>query len=432
MSDMIGSYLFRPRAHNGWRLATAAVPAALQRPQPPTLPPVRSSRDGPLRVEVRPLGDLDAIVEQWDGLAGRALERNIFAEPAFALTAARHLAEARSALAVLVWEDDGAAGDTTPAILAGLFPVLWPRLPLTPGAVRGWRPSLAALGLPLVDQARAEAVIEAYLLFLGERGPRCAGALFPMVPDNGPFAQALANVAHRGNRLMRRFDVHQRAVLRNGPTAAGVVEEAVGARKLKELRRQLRRLGEVGEIGFEHAREPRAVRDAVEIFLALEASGWKSNRGTAMIQDAGAAALVRTMTRELARQGRCRVDVLKAGIQPVAAAITLDAGDRAFFWKIAYHDAFARFSPGVQLTLELTRRQLERKSVALTDSCATADHPMIDHIWRDRMAVVDLFVATGPQPSFAGLAAGAREATGRRVRRLAKTAYRRLGGGKRS
>jgi hypothetical protein len=28
-------------------------------------------------------------------------------------------------------------------------------------------------------------------------------------------------------------------------------------------------------------------------------------------------------------------------------------------------------------------------SIARADSCATADHPMIDHIWRERLALSD-------------------------------------------
>jgi hypothetical protein len=27
------------------------------------------------------------------------------------------------------------------------------------------------------------------------------------------------------------------------------------------------------------------------------------------------------------------------------------------------------------------------------DSCATADHPMIDHLWRERLALTDLLIA---------------------------------------
>ncbi|HEY7298717.1 MAG TPA: GNAT family N-acetyltransferase, partial [Xanthobacteraceae bacterium] len=38
--------------------------------------------------------------------------------------------------------------------------------------------------------------------------------------------------------------------------------------------------------------------------------------------------------------------------------------------------------------------------VVCADSCATADHPMIDHIWRERLPLCDLMVALRPQAPF--------------------------------
>ena len=113
--------------------------------------------------------------------------------------------------------------------------------------------------------------------------------------------------------------------------------------------------------------------------------------------------------------------------RPIAAAITLRSGPHAWFWKIAYDEAFARASPGVQLTLDLTRQMLADQSLAHTDSCATAGHPMIDHLWRERLTLCDLLIA----PSAASLAQFrvARQleslrraliATAKRVRDLAK------------
>jgi hypothetical protein len=49
----------------------------------------------------------------------------------------------------------------------------------------------------------------------------------------------------------------------------------------------------------------------------------------------------------------------------------------------------------VQLTLDVTKQFLADEAVAQTDSCATADHPMIDHLWRDRLALTDLLIAPG-------------------------------------
>lgn len=66
---------------------------------------------------------------------------------------------------------------------------------------------------------------------------------------------------------------------------------------------------------------------------------------------------------------------------------------QAWLLKIAHDEALARFSPGVQLMLEVSRDLIEDTGIAWTDSCADAGHPMIDHLWRERLAVADLLVA---------------------------------------
>jgi hypothetical protein len=56
----------------------------------------------------------------------------------------------------------------------------------------------------------------------------------------------------------------------------------------------------------------------------------------------------------------------------------------------------------VQLTLDVTKSLLADERVAQTDSCATADHPMIDHIWRERLPLCDRLIAVRPQAPFSG------------------------------
>ena len=63
--------------------------------------------------------------------------------------------------------------------------------------------------------------------------------------------------------------------------------EALGAKKLKELRRQRHRLAEHGVVRFEVARTREEVAAALEVFLQAGSQRLESRRGTALIQDAG-------------------------------------------------------------------------------------------------------------------------------------------------
>jgi hypothetical protein len=74
----------------------------------------------------------------------------------------------------------------------------------------------------------------------------------------------------------------------------------------------------------------------------------------------------------------------------------LRSGDTAWCWKIAYDEQHARASPGVQLMLQATKTLLAEPGLSHIDSCAAPDHPMIDHIWRERLPLADRLVRPGP------------------------------------
>ena len=83
---------------------------------------------------------------------------------------------------------------------------------------------------------------------------------------------------------------------------------------------------------------------------------------------------------------------MHAGATAVAAAIVLRHQDRAFYFKLGVDERFAKYSPGVQLTLDLTRHLCADPAIASADSTASPDHPMINPIWRGRFAVGDVLI----------------------------------------
>ena len=204
--------------------------------------------------------------------------------------------------------------------------------------------------------------------------------------------KAITEVMRQGGLRPRLLQSHFRACLDARREADDLLRDALGGKKLKELRRQRSRLGEHGAVRFDVARTPEAVAAGIEIFLALEASGWKAKRGTALRQDEGDAGFIRSATHGLAETGQCEIVTLHAGDTPVAAAIVLRHRDRAFYFKLGVDGRFAKFSPGVQLTLDLTRHLCADAVLATADSTASADHPMINPIWRGRLKIGDVLI----------------------------------------
>ena len=326
-----------------------------------------------------------AIAGDWRTLCDRALEPNGYYLPDWELAVNASALGRTGASALCAWSD------LPSAKLIGLTPVvsLWQayRIPLP--ALASGHP-YGTLCTPLLDRDGADAAAMR-LLHAARRAGAHALVLRDLALDGAVMRAINAAVAHDGLRP-RLLQSYSRASLDATRDGDELLRDALGAKKLKELRRQRHRLAEHGPVGFEVARTPHEVAAALETFLQLEASGWKGRRGTALIQHAGDAAFIRRAAVALADNRQCEIVSLRVGDTAIAAGIVLRHQDRAFFFKLGVDERFAKFSPGVQLTLDLTRHLCADPAIASANSTAGADHPMINPIWRGRFAIGDVLV----------------------------------------
>lgn len=357
-----------------------------------------------------PLAGVSA--SQWRALSDRAAEPNGYYLPEWELAVNATARGRLDAAALGAWR--GASR------LIGLVPVIsmWRAYKIPLPALVSADP-YGTLCTPLLDADMAE---EAAMSLL--RRARRAGAhalIFRATSLDGPAMQAFNAVLHRAGMEPLVLQSHVRACLDASGDAEDVLREALGAKKLKELRRQRNRLAEHGAVHFDVARTPSETATAIETFLKLEASGWKGERGTALGQDAGDAAFIRRAVPALAATGQCEIVSLRAGETPVAAAIVLRHRDRAFYFKLGVDERFAKYSPGVQLTLDLTRHLCADPDIATVDSTASPDHPMINPIWRGRLAIGDVLIPlrrNDPVVALIRTALGLRSAIREPARRL--------------
>jgi CelD/BcsL family acetyltransferase involved in cellulose biosynthesis len=328
-----------------------------------------------------PLGDISAA--QWRALAERAAEPNGYYLPDWELAVNASARGRIGASTLSAWNDA--------TRLIGLMPVISMSraygIPL-PALVSA--DAYGSLCTPLLDRNMAHQAVARMLQEARQAGAHAL--ILRTMSLDGAAMKAFTEVLRDGGMRPRMLQSHVRACLDATRNADELLREALGAKKLKELRRQRHRLAEHGAVQFEVARKPADVAAAIETFLALEASGWKGKRGTALGQHDGDAAFVRRATAALAETGQCEIVSLRAGETPVAAAIVLRHQDRAFYFKLGVDERFAKFSPGVQLTLELTGHLCADPAIASADSTASPDHPMINPIWRGRLAIGDVLI----------------------------------------
>lgn len=333
-------------------------------------------------------GLLDVPEAAWADLAARAIEPNAFYHPAWARAMARRDADPTHVRALLAWDSPARTR------LIGLLPVVpaWRALYLPLPVMVAWQ-AYAPLTVPLIDRDMTDMAARALVAAAREAG--ALALLLPALAEEGPAAAALRAAMAEFDGKTFTFNRHQRARLDATPDGDETIAAALGAKKVKELRRQRNRLSDDGEVAFTIAAPGPDTATALDAFLALEASGWKGISGTALTQSEEDSRFIRDAVPALVADGAAHVATLSSGDKVVAAGILLRHLRRGYFFKIAYDEAAAKTSPGVQITLDITRALCADAGIDDVDSIAISNHPMIDKIWRARLSIADMIVPAG-------------------------------------
>ncbi|MBD8877351.1 GNAT family N-acetyltransferase [Roseibium polysiphoniae] len=355
-------------------------------------------------------GHLDA----WRKLSVSALDPNPFFGPDFLIPFLENTGRSGVRLFVIRC---GRTGDWLMAAPMGRR-----RLGLAVSAASSWATEYGPLGTPLLSVEAPQSVPAAFLALTAEK-TRLPLIAFHYLPFESATARAIEDT---GNWSFRRGPVSMRASHAAGPEGEAQFAKAFSGKRRKELPRLIRRLSQEGEVRFEsHSGDD--VPRYFESFLQLEASGWKGTRGTALLSHQNTARFAREMIAKLSASGCVRIDTISVSGKPIAMLIImLDAG-RAFSWKIAFDESYARFSPGAQITLFALERNLQDPAITCGDSLAVPGHPMIEPLWRGRLSYGTLLCARSVPGRALQMAAKYDMALEGDIRRVARKLLRRAG-----
>ena len=326
-------------------------------------------------------------IADWDALAEAASEPNPFFESWYLLPSLRAF-DPDGKVRIIRFERDGK--------LAGLMPIAhsrryygWP-LP----HLASWLHDNCFLGSPLVEAGAEHDFWRS--LFTWADGHAGFGLFLHLakIPLRGPLHDALVKTIDEEKRDMVKVHHKVRAMLESAQTPEDYFEQSVSAKKRKELRRQFTRLSELGEIHFSRRDDEEGLDRWIEDLLVLEAAGWKGRAGSALASSHATERLFRESLVGACRRGKLERLTLTLDGRPIAMLANFLTPPGAFSFKTCFDEALSRYSPGVLLQRE-NLSVLERDDIAWTDSCAAPDHPMIDHIWRERRAIGRFSIAIG-------------------------------------
>ncbi|RIX98423.1 GNAT family N-acetyltransferase [Aureimonas flava] len=342
------------------------------------------------RVSIYDAHAVFGLVDELEHLGARALEPNVFFTPRFLAPAMPRLDDRRVRLMVARDEDDRRSR------LRFLMPFTVERLqrPSRRGAVRAWTHPFGPLGVLPLDRDDPAGTARSLLDAL--RAPEHALPpllVLPDLPVGGELARCLAEAAQEANMPFAWADRSARAFLdADGHEPAEVLRQALGPAGFRDHRRRLRQLADLGEVAFECAAEPGAVREALEDFLHLEASGWKGRRRSALLIDRHRAAFAREAVNGLAERGMARVYTLRVAGAAAASLVVLHAQGHAAAWKTAYDERLRRYGPGALVAALATQALVADPAIHTADSCTVPDHGVMNRLWRGRIAVGTLVV----------------------------------------
>ncbi len=331
--------------------------------------------------------DLGALAPAWEVLARAACSPNPFFEPWFlipslcqvdpegAVHCAMLVREGRLVALMPSWLDRDYHGHRLPHLSA-------------------WLHSNSFCGAPLIEPGFEEEFWRAYLACADANAGRALFLQLPQMPVDSAAYIALVTLCTESDRQCRIVHREHRAMLRRGLSAEAYLAAALSGKKRKELRRQRKRLEDEGEVTITRQRDDAGLEDWIDRFLALEMRGWKGAENSALASDPRTAALFREALAGAAEAGLLERLELALDGEPVAMLVNFLTAPGSYGFKTAFDEAFARFSPGVLLQLE-NLALLDDPAIAWCDSCAAADHPMIERIWRDKREIAWVNVAIG-------------------------------------
>ena len=365
------------------------------------------------RVDAHALARLDAT--QWDTLSAHALVENPFYARQYVLAGLRTIDRDTplEALAVRGPERD----------LRGLFPYQRRRFPFAnaDGACNVYQPTCT----PLVHRDHAAAVVEAWLdATLAREGLPRRWQLRHVDLDSKLTALLDAALARRGLRSVAVNTYQRPRLTRLDGGLDRHLANVLSKSRLKDLQRNLRRLGELGTVRFERAGASELVARRFEQFLAMENAGWKGESGTAILARGSDADFARAAF--MPRNGQpatVSIDTLLLDERPIAFSINMRARDTAFTPKCTYDENYRRFSPGFLLEYFVIEAFYAGDGVSEMDACTTSDGHVIAGFWNSAKPVGTLIV--GPNNWQTAALAFSAEAT-HAVRERLKVALRRL------
>jgi CelD/BcsL family acetyltransferase involved in cellulose biosynthesis len=329
---------------------------------------------------------LEAHLSAWERLAQDAAEPNVFYEPWMFLPGLEAFGHGRKPLFVFVYRQ--------PRQLCGFFPLerlrRFKKLPIR--ALQLWDHQYGFLCTPLLHRDWTRETLHTLLDWI-QAEERASVLRLQKVHGDGPFHHALVEVLRERRTVTFTDEVYTRALMQRAKNADAYLSR-ISSSGRKQWRRLRKRLSEEGTLESRTLEPQDDVEFWIDAFLRVEASGWKGKDGTAMGVNPVDRAYFETIARNAFERGQLHMLGLFLDERPLALQCNFLSGPGGFAFKVAFDEAFAKYSPGIQLELDNIADLHQRTNTQWLDSCVDPGPHVIDRLWHERRVIQSVVLAT--------------------------------------
>lgn len=244
---------------------------------------------------------------------------------------------------------------------------------LSPEVCRIWRGNELVGGLALMRKSRARtvamanvhtpvlAVLHADEDALAALGSAVAEAhrgsvTLCSVPLGEPALSAFGQAASSAGRMALTEPTHVSPLVE---TRGSFEEYRATMSGWSTLERRARKAAREHDVSVVTIEVPEGGTAFLEEGLAVEASGWKGERGTAILSQPETAAFYREMAARFSRRGELALSALRLDGTLVAFDLALLFGNRYWMLKTGYLESFRHLTPGLVLRRAVVERCFE-------------------------------------------------------------------------
>jgi hypothetical protein len=242
-------------------------------------------------------------------------------------------------------------------------------------------------------------------------------ALEWLVADRPAFGAISDAITGSGARWIE-FERFRRAFLTRRPED-DYFERSMKGKHRGVMRRRWKKLDQ--QLGG----EPRLLdvtgeSAAVEQLIEIEGASKLAAGGMVLKSDPAYERFFREMCAGFAALGRLQMHALRVGDTTLAIRCNLLADPGIFYFKVAYDEAFAQFSPGIRLEVESFHLFHARAASEWVDSCSDPRNETMNRLLPERRTLVTL-VLVKPGVRAPITAAALRAGRGLRERAMARS-----------